>query len=407
MARRRNSRQSGNTSAKTPQEKGRQSKGGGSVFPRKDGRWVAQVTLPNGEQKQFYAKTKKEASDKLRVALREVEQELLLPDPDQRLAQYLDDWLEQSERRTLKVGSYARYRSIVDTHLIPGLGHLSLRKLRVEHLDRFYTAKQADGLAPATIHLIHNVLHRALETAVKRHYVSHNVSDDVTLPRISRREIRPLSKEQADHLLEVARGHRLETLIALAVTTGMRRGELLALRWEDIDWQHGVVAVRRTVNRYGAGVGYVVSEPKTTRGRRTIVVPAFVLDLLRVHRSQQDDLKAQAGETWQEQNLVFPSAIGTFFHPNRLLKDFDRLLQEADLPHIRFHDLRHSAATILLSLGVHPKVVQEILGHSEISMTLDTYSHVLPTLQQDAMAKLDQAFGKVTDHGDEEAHQGP
>ena len=381
---------------KTPSrrsKKDRQPKGEGSVFQRKDGRWIAQVTLEDGRQKQLYARSEKEAWGKLHEAMREVEQGTILPDRDQRLSQYLDHWLEQIERPTLKVGSYKRYRSILDNHLIPALGHLQMRKLRVEHLDRFYAKKQADGLAPKTIHLMHNVLHQALETAVKRHYISRNVCDDAVLPRIPRREIHPLSKEQAGRLLQVAKGHRLETLIALAITTGMRRGELLALTWDDIDLAEGRVQIRRTVNRYGADVGYVVSEPKTTKGRRSIVLPSFVRDLLQQHLLRQKEIKAQAGEMWQENGLVFASNIGTFFHPNRLLEEFNQLLAEAGLPHLRFHDLRHSAATILLSMGVHPKIVQEILGHSDISMTLDTYSHVLPTLQHEAMAKIDQAFG--------------
>ncbi len=374
-------------------EQNRHPKGEGSVFQRKDGRWIAQVTLEDGRQKQLYARSEKEAWGKLHEAMREVEQGTILPDRDQRLSQYLDHWLEQIERPTLKVGSYKRYRSILDNHLIPALGHLQMRKLRVEHLDRFYAKKQADGLAPKTIHLMHNVLHQALETAVKRHYISRNVCDDAVLPRIPRREIHPLSKEQAGRLLQVAKGHRLETLIALAITTGMRRGELLALTWDDIDLAEGRVQIRRTVNRYGADVGYVVSEPKTTKGRRSIVLPSFVRDLLQQHLLRQKEIKAQAGEMWQENGLVFASNIGTFFHPNRLLEEFNQLLAEAGLPHLRFHDLRHSAATILLSMGVHPKIVQEILGHSDISMTLDTYSHVLPTLQHEAMAKIDQAFG--------------
>jgi integrase len=381
---------------KTPSrrsKKDRQPKGEGSVFQRKDGRWIAQVTLEDGRQKQFYASSEKEAWGKLHEALREAEQGTILLERDQRLSQYLDHWLEQIERPTLKVSSYKRYRSILDHHLIPALGHLYMRKLRVEHLDRFYAKKQADGLAPQTIHLIHSVLHQALETAVRRHYLSRNVCDDAVLPRIPRRDIHPLSTEQASRLLQVARGHRLETLIALALTTGMRRGELLALTWDDIDLVAGRVSIRRTVNRYGAGAGYVVSEPKTAKGRRSIVLPPFVRDLLQHHRIAQQELKAQAGTRWQEHGLVFASNMGTFFHPNRLLKEFHQLLSEAGLPPMRFHDLRHSAATILLSMGVHPKVVQEILGHSDISMTLDTYSHVLPTLQQEAMAKLEQAFG--------------
>ena len=190
--------------------------------------------------------------------------------------------------------------------------------------------------------------------------------------------------------------------MTLALTTGMRRGELLALQWKDINWKDGSLHIRRTVNRY-SGQGFVVSEPKTAKSRRKIMLPGFVLDLLREHRAHQLATRLKAGSAWQDHDLVFCNGIGNFSHPNHLGVDFQRLLKQAGLPHIRFHDLRHSAATILLTMGVNAKVVQELLGHSHINMTLGTYSHVLPGMHKEAMEKMNELFRKPVDDQNEEA----
>ncbi len=210
-------------------------------------------------------------------------------------------------------------------------------------------------------------------------------------PRIDRYDAHTLTVEQAEKLLEAARGSRLDVLMILALTTGMRRGELLALRWDDIDFKQGLVSVHRTMTRVG-GYGYVEGEPKTRSSRRRIVLPGVALEALQVHRIQQEQIRVNVGEKWQDKGLVFCDGYGGFFSPDMVLRRFDKLLDEAGLPHMRFHDLRHSAATILLVAGVHPKVVQERLGHSTIAMTLDVYSHVLPSMQQEAAGKIDDLF---------------
>src|SRR5258708_15929670 len=177
-------------------------------------------------------------------------------------------------------------------------------------------------------------------------------------PPIDRYDAHTLTVEQAEKLLEAARGSRLDVLLILALTTGMRRGELLALRWDDIDFKQGLVSVHRTMIRVG-GYGYVEGEPKTRSSRRRIMLPGMALEALRVHRIQQEQMRVNAGEKWQAKGLVFCDGYGGFFSPDMVLRRFDKLLNEAGLPHIRFHDLRHSAPTILLVAGVHPNVAQE------------------------------------------------
>ncbi len=221
--------------------------------------------------------------------------------------------------------------------------------------------------------------------------VARNVCDLVSPPRVVKPEIQPLTIEQAQQLLKYARGHRLETLLTVAVTTGMRRGEILALRWADIDVQRGSLQVRRTVD-FIAKHGYVETEPKTASGKRQIALPPFVVEMLKSHRIQQLEQRLKVGEAWQESDLVFTGLEGGYLNPRYLVKLFSRLLTEAGLPHIRFHDLRHSAATLLLSMGVEMKVIREILGHSNIGMTADVYSHVSLAMQKTAMDKWNTAL---------------
>jgi integrase len=171
----------------------------------------------------------------------------------------------------------------------------------------------------------------------------------------------------------------------------MRHGELTGLQWSDIHFEEGSLSVHRTVNWLGR-YKYVEREPKTEQSRRKIVLPAFVLQLLKEHRARQKEIRLKAGSSWQDRNLVFCNRRGGFLFPDRLLQKFYRVLEDAGLPRMRFHDLRHSAATILLSMGVNIKVVQEILGHSQVSLTLRKYGHVLPTMQQEAMNKMDELF---------------
>jgi integrase len=219
----------------------------------------------------------------------------------------------------------------------------------------------------------------------------------VSPPRRKRFEIQPLSVEQVQQLLAVTRDHRLEALFILALATGMRRGELLGLKWQDINFQTDMLQVRRILTRVPTkvkkpqGATYVEAEPKTEKGRRSILLPQFVLEALKQHCVRQLEAKLKAGAEWQEHDYVFCTSVGTHLHPTRdVLAQLKVLLVKAGLPDIRFHDLRHSSATMLLSMGVHPQIVQEILGHSQISMTMDTYSHVLPTMQKEAMSKLNE-----------------
>ncbi|HEU5378169.1 MAG TPA: tyrosine-type recombinase/integrase [Ktedonobacteraceae bacterium] len=372
----------------------RKPNGEGSVFQRADGRWVAQFSLGDGKKRQLSRKTEKEAWSALRKALNEVEQGVMVTGPEQTLSAFLHHWLEEIHKPTLRLSSYIKYQKLIKTYIIPELGHLKLQKLSPQLVQAFYRRKEKQGLAPKTVNSIHGVLHKALDTAVRWNMLARNVCDVVSPPRIIKHEIQSLTMEQAQQLLAVAHGDRLEMLLLLALVTGMRRGELLGLKWADIDLIQGALQIRRTLD-YMAHYGYVESEPKTKSGKRGIMLPSFVVEALKQHRIQQLEQRLKVGEAWQEGDYVFTSLEGGPLNPRYLLKLFDQLLERAGLPHMRFHDLRHSAATLLLSMGVNPKIVQEILGHSTISMTMDVYSHVLPSMQREAMGKWDDALGSV------------
>ncbi len=369
--------------------------GEGSIYQRKeDKKWVASVTLDSGKRKVFYGKTRKEAHEKLQKALQEQKQGKLVATQSQTVEQYLAYWL-MIHKKNVRPRTHERYEEIVPLHLVPTLGKVRLDKLTPHHLEMLYTNKLESGLSGTTVAAIHNFLHTALDGAVRQETLSRNVCDLVSSPRKNHEEIKPLNPEQIYKLLEAAKGHINEALFILALATGMRRGELLGLKWQDIDFDNNVLHVRRTLSRVPTkmveevGASYVETETKTKLSRRSIVLIHFAIEALKQHKSKQLVIKQQAGDLWENHDYVFCSPTGTYLGPgHNALVQLKKLLEKAGLPDIRFHDLRHSAATALLSMDIHPKIVQEILGHSEIGMTMNIYSHVLPTMQKDAMGKL-------------------
>src|SRR6266567_569746 len=319
--------------------------GEGSIYRRNDGRWVGEMTIEGRRRKFVYGKTRKEVQEKLQTALQELQQGIVLTGTArQTLEQFLTDWLENSQKQSVRARTYERYEEIVRLHVVPVLGRHRLQKLSAQHLQSFYTKKLNEGLAATTVGCFHNVLHKALDTAVKWNLISRNVCDLVSPPRRKRFEFQPLTVEQVYQLLDAARGHYMEALFKLALATGMRRGELLGLKWQDIDFAKGALQVRRVLSRIPSimpGKGYTEAEPKTQRSRRTIIIAPFALKPLKEHRIRQSEEKKRAGEGWQEHDYVFCTPIGTRLNPTRdMLDQLKVFLKKAGLPDIRFHDLR-------------------------------------------------------------------
>lgn len=365
----------------------------GNIRKRSDGRWEARVSLPDGERKSLYGKTRQEVAHRLIQAHHDVQSGLPLLDERQTVGQYLESWIA-SVKPQIRLSSWRRYGDYVRVHLVPGLGRIPLAKLTPQHVQLFYARKLAEGLSSSTVHHIHGVLHRALDDALLMGIVQRNVAEMVRAPRRSSREMMALNEQQAHRLLEVVKGDRFETLYLLALTTGMRQGELLALRWQDVDLDRATLQIR--VNVQEADGRFMIAEVKTAYSRRSIRLTRTAVESLRMHRARQNEERLALGSTWNtDHDLVFPNRLGGIMIPDNLAKrSFKKHLVRAGLSkEIRFHDLRHTAATLLLSRGVHPKVVSEMLGHADISITLRVYAHVTPNMQQAVVDVMESLFG--------------
>jgi integrase len=276
-------------------------------------------------------------------------------------------------------------------HIRPALGNLKLKNVTPAHVRGLYREKLEVGRSPRTVQYIHVTLHKALKQAVADGLIPRNATEAVKPPQVRKEEIRPLTAEQVKVLFEDVRDDRLESLYILAVHTGLRQGELLGLKWGDVDLEAGTLQVRRTLTT--AKGGPVLSAPKTKGSRRTVKLSPTALEALRSHLARQLEEIDRVGSLWREKGLIFAAEVGEPLRRQYVTaRRFKPLLRRAGLPEIRFHDLRHTCATLLLSENVNPKVVSEMLGHATIAITLDTYSHVLPTMQESAAKAMEDAL---------------
>lgn len=363
----------------------------GSVYQRQDGRWVASVMLPNGKRKSYYATTRKEVADKLKSAQKDIGDGVDLSADRVTVAQFLDRWLSSSVKPSVKVKTYITYESLCRTAIAPRIGGKRLAKLTALDLQSLYTELSEAGLSPRSVHHVHRVVHRAFVQAIRWSLIPRNPCDGATSPKAPRAELTTWNPEEADAFLLATREHRMHALYVMALTTGMRQGELLGLKWADIDFNTGTLAVRRAL-QWQRGNGLVFTEPKTARSRRKIHLSQTALAALRGHKDRQTFERHAADFAWTTHDLVFCNAVGEPLSPTNETKRFQRAGAAVGLPSIRFHDMRHTAATILLAKGVHVKLVSEMLGHSTITLTLDTYSHVIPAMHGDAAAAMDAVF---------------
>lgn len=364
----------------------RRGRGEGTIRQRaSDGRWEGIITL-GGQRKSFYGKTRREVVERLREAQREYEASggQFIGDQRQTVGQYLASWLE-TKRPDVKEATWRTYAYLNRKYLTPAIGRVKLTQLTAQHVQRLIATGQTRGLSSKTLSDIYGLLHQALRAAERLGLVARDVSARVDRPRVKTPEMRTLSREQANDLLRAARGHWLEPLFRLALTTGMRHGELLALRWREVDLQGRRLSVVATL-RWLHGEA-IFTAPKTRRSRRQIALSPEMVAALRDWRHLRRVWQMAAGPAWQGErygDTVFVDQLGRPLQPHRVLRQYRALLAAAGLPRIRFHDLRHTCATLLLAQRVHPKVVSEMLGHATVTMTLDRYSHVLPDMQEEA-----------------------
>lgn len=377
------------TTEKT-QRASRRGKGEGSIRQRSDGTWEARIDIgrdANGRRKtkSVYGKTKKEVGNELTKLASQKIDGTLIAETKLTVGEFLDKWLADAVKLSNRAATHSSYSQNVKVHIKPAIGAVKLSKLTPMHVQGMYAAMERGKKSARMRQMQHAILRRALSVACKWGLIARNVCDAVDRPTVPKHEITPLNAAQVSKLMKAAESDRIHALIVLAVFSGLRQGELFGLEWNDVDMKSANLMVRRTVVDLGGTV--TTSPPKTGKGQRLVELPQMAIDALWKHKAKL------MTEGLAKSPLVFPGEDGGYqrrFGPFR--EEFKAVLKRAGLPAIRFHDLRHSAATLLLGEGVHPKIVQERLGHSTIAITMDTYSHILPSMQKDAVGKLDLLF---------------
>ena len=369
----------------------RRGHGEGSIYQESDGRWAGAVSLGDGTRKRFRARTRADVQRKLNEELkRQADGLQIIRDERIKLAEYMAKWLETTLAPRVRPSTFTRIESKWRVHIEPALGSIQLSKLTPERLQTFLNERLKAGKSPRTVKHFRDILRTALNDAVKWGIVARNVATVVDPPRIPEHHVEPLSPERARELLVAFKGDRLEALYSVALALGLRQGEAVGLQWSDIDLEAGTLKVQRALQRVKGSYAYV--EPKTARSRRTVVMPAAIQSALKKHRARQN-AEQLAAESWQDTGLVFTTKTGAPLYAADVTRAFQDRLKRAGLPQMRFHDLRHGCASLLVAQGVHPRVAMEILGHATLSTTMQIYSHVIQQAQRDAASKLDEALG--------------
>lgn len=337
--------------------------------------------------------TKRDAEQRLAELLHQLDTGSYVKPAKTALAEYLTQWLEDYARPNLSPRGFERYESIIRVHIIPSLGNVPLVKLTPQHLQKHYTAKLTDGLSARTVRYHHVVIHKALQTAMKWGIVNRNVADGVDIPRTRHTEMQTWDEDDVSCFLKSAKDSPYYALFYTALFTGMRRSELLALRWQDVDSIYSQIYVNRSLHHLKDG-SYVFTQPKSSKSRRMISLPPSAFLVLNEHRKAKEVEQLMLGKSLTDTDLVFSNADREPLRPNTISRAWAKLAAKSGVRVIRFHDARHTHASLMLKQGIHPKIVQERLGHATIAITLDTYSHVVPGLQEAAAKSFDEAFQK-------------
>ncbi|HXH07021.1 MAG TPA: site-specific integrase [Vicinamibacterales bacterium] len=367
----------------------RRGKGEGCVYRRRDGRWAAVLDLgwQNGRRRRkfLFAHTRREAHERLVRALRARALGAAVPDERLTVGHLLTRWLDHVRPR-VRPRTFRSYEQVCRVHLIPAFGAVRLARLRPDLIERVLREKQRT-LSPRTCQYLRVVLRVALNCAIKWQLLQQNPAALAEPPRVPHQVVPTLTPDDARRFLASLEGHRLAPLVAVALACGLRQGEILGLRWQDVDLDRGVLHVRHALERVGPGWRLV--EPKSATSRRSLPLPAPLVALLRAHRRRQGEQRLAAGARWGEHGFVFTSRWGAPLDGPRLTATVKQLLARAGLPPLRFHALRHSAASLLLAQGVPARVVAEILGHRDVRLTLNTYTHVVDALRLDAAQRVE------------------
>jgi integrase len=376
----------------------RKASGESTIYRDSEGRWHGYVSMglkDNGRRDRRHVSAAKRATVVAKVRALETKRDADTAEAAGQaptLAAWLEHWLENVAVRRVRPRTLESYRSTVRLHLLPGLGHHRLDRLQPEHLESLYGAVAAKGLAPATVLRAHRVLSRGLKVAMQRGKIARNVATLVDPPAVKRPQTAlPLDADEARRVLAAAADQRNAARWTGALAVGLRQSEALGLQWSDVDLEVGTLSVRRGLHRV-AGKGLVYEEPKSDRSRRTLALPSQLVESLKALRAAQLEERLAAGSLWQDHDLVFAQVTGQPIDRHADWEAWKALLRRAKVREVRLHDGRHTAATLLLSSGVHPRVVMELLGHSQMRTTTDTYSHVMPALAGEAAERMGDAL---------------
>ena len=364
----------------------------GTIYQLPSGSWRAQIYI-NGYRLGKTRKSRKEAQEWLRDVFGKIDRGYTGHGSNSLLEVYLNEWLN-SKSNAIKKSTSNLYECVIRNHINPFLGKLRLSDVSPQKIQWLYLKKEHDGVGNRTICVIHTILNNCLNQAVKLGSIHTNPVQATTPPIYESPEMQIYSEYDITQLLLAVKGTSLEALIHLAITTGLRQSELLALKWSDIDWDRNTISVQRQLQRMYKDRDYY-SSLKTKSGRRTISLGINSIQKLQEHHQKQIGIKERMSDRWDENNLVFPSTVGTPMNQRNLLRMFKTILRESGLREIRFHDLRHTAASLMLNHGISPLIVAKRLGHSKASITLDTYGHLLPGMQQESANYIDSLITPI------------
>jgi integrase len=365
----------------------------GTLYFREDRqRWCAQVSL-EGRRLTKYALTQRECRDWVKDTLAKIDKGLTFTGTQITLRQYMSTWLE-GKMLSQRPQTVEQYHQVANQYILPDLGKMRLQEIQPAHLKKLYLMKREEGRGERTVQMIHTVLHSVLKQAVKEGILGRNPVDAVQRPKVEQKEFQVLNEAQAQRLVIASQESRFGMLFYLALVTGMREGELLGLKWSDLDWNKGTLNVQRQLRRV-PGKGYLMIPPKTRAGRRQVKLGQGTLERLADHRGHLELEKRAIGARWVENDLIFPNILGKPMTSKHMMLAFKRILQENGLPNIRFHDLRHTSITFLLDSGTPINTVQRRAGHSKASITTDTYGHSLGHSEEEAAARIEELITPV------------
>lgn len=368
--------------------------GEGTIRQRKDGRWEGLYTV-NYKRKSIYGKTQEEVRKKLNKILNDIDNNIYVEDSKITVGEWLNTWLYDYKKNTVKQKTFEGYETLVRVHLIPAFSKIQLKKLTVDHVQKFINTKVKDGLSSRTIRYINTLLHGALKQAVNNGLLVRNVSEAVVLPERKQKERKFLTAEEQNRLINSLKDEQQGFILLFALSTGLRRGELLALRWSNYDTEKRYISIKENLSRLKGEDGkshLTFTTPKTASSKRTIPLLPDISQMLNEHRYAQTVKRFQAGQLWEDNDLIFCTDFGKPIEPRNLHRVLERACDKANISCINIHALRHAFATRALENGIPLKVVSDILGHSSISMTADIYSHVSVETIETEMQKLSQIF---------------